>query len=71
MTPSDANLATAEHLRTLADRLDRGEISGIFTAWLEGGTAKWSHCTAPGQVHGHDRGHSDLPARACATADGV
>ncbi len=49
MTPSDANIATAEHLRTLADRLDRGEISGIFTAWLEGGTARWSHCTAPGQ----------------------
>lgn len=49
MTPTDASLLTAEHLRTLADRLDRGEVSGVFTVWLDGSSAKWSHFTPPQQ----------------------
>lgn len=32
MTPTDASLLTAEHLRTLADR---GEVSGVFTVWRD------------------------------------
>ena len=50
MTPTDASLLTAEHLRTLADRLDRGEVSGVFTVWLDSGRAKWSHYTPPREV---------------------
>jgi hypothetical protein len=50
MTPTDASLLTAEHLRTLADRLDRGEVSGVSTVRLDGTSAKWSHYTLPSQA---------------------
>jgi len=37
MTPTDASLLTAEHLRTLADRLDRNVYPGLNSGDFQGG----------------------------------
>jgi hypothetical protein len=50
MNPRDATFATAEHLRTIADRLEHGTIGGVFMVWLDGDRAKWSHFTPPREV---------------------